>query len=98
MLSTCSGKPLYSLSRDHKPTDTNEQIRIFKEGGKIYRTEMTKIVQKSAQSSSNSNSRDTVIGPLRVFPGKLSVTRTFGDIEAKDPELGGIKNCIGTDP
>ena len=38
VLSTCKGKPLYSLSRDHKPTDSNEQARILKEGGKIYRT------------------------------------------------------------
>lgn len=30
-----------------------------------------------------------IIGPLRVYPGKLSVTRTIGDIEAKDKELGG---------
>ena len=38
ILSTCMGKPLFSLSRDHKPTDLNEQARILKEGGKIYRT------------------------------------------------------------
>jgi len=25
------------------------------------------------------------MGPHRVFPGRLSVTRTFGDIEAKFP-------------
>ena len=45
VLSTCKGKPLYSLSRDHKPTVANEQARIFKEGGKIYRTEMQKILK-----------------------------------------------------
>lgn len=39
-----------------------------------------------------------IIGPLRVFPGKLSVTRTIGDIEAKLPEFGGIANCISTEP
>lgn len=39
-----------------------------------------------------------IVGPLRVFPGKLSVTRTLGDIEAKLPEFGGIRNCISTDP
>ena len=26
-----------------------------------------------------------ILGPHRVFPGRLSVTRTFGDIEAKLP-------------
>lgn len=25
-----------------------------------------------------------IVGPLRVFPGRLSTTRTFGDYEAKD--------------
>jgi len=24
-----------------------------------------------------------ITGPLRVFPGRLSTTRTFGDFEAK---------------
>jgi hypothetical protein len=27
--------------------------------------------------------RDLVVGPLRVLPGRLSVSRTFGDAEAK---------------
>ena len=30
------------------------------------------------------------VGPFRVFPGRLSVCRTFGDAEAKIPSLGGI--------
>ena len=89
ILSTCQGKPLFSLSRDHKPTDPNEQERIMKEGGKIYRTEMTKI---------SGNKDDPTIGPLRVFPGKLSITRTVGDIEAKEKYFGGLPNCIITDP
>lgn len=29
------------------------------------------------------------MGPHRVFPGRLSVSRTFGDIEAKVPKYGG---------
>ena len=36
----------------------------------------------------------SVIGPLRVSPGKLSVSRTIGDIEAKDPKFGGNPNVI----
>lgn len=38
------------------------------------------------------------IGPLRVYPGKLSITRTIGDIEAKEKHFGGLSNCIITDP
>jgi len=30
-----------------------------------------------------------MIGPLRVLPGRLSVSRTFGDAEAKIQNLGG---------
>lgn len=45
---------MYSLSRDHKPTDSGEQKRIFKEGGKIYRTEMVKI-RKDRQCLSMAN-------------------------------------------
>ena len=30
-----------------------------------------------------------MIGPYRVYPGRLSVSRTIGDIEAKDARYGG---------
>ena len=34
------------------------------------------------------------VGPYRVFPGRLSVCRTFGDAESKIPQVGGIENCV----
>lgn len=34
------------------------------------------------------------VGPYRVFPGRLSVCRTFGDVEAKVSSLGGLDNCV----
>ena len=42
----------------------------------------------------NYNKPSSIIGPLRVIPGKLSVSRTIGDIEAKDPKFGGNPNVI----
>ncbi len=42
----------------------------------------------------SNNRNSSVIGPLRVSPGKLSVSRTIGDIEAKDPKFGGNPNVI----
>lgn len=39
-----------------------------------------------------------ILGPHRVFPGRLSVSRTFGDVEAKEPALGGIKDVISSEP
>jgi len=38
------------------------------------------------------------VGPYRVFPGRLSVCRTFGDCEAKLPHLGGIKDVVSCVP
>lgn len=37
-------------------------------------------------------------GPYRVLPGRLSVSRTFGDIEAKDEALGGKKGVVIAEP
>ena len=53
-------------------------------------------------STPNNNNKTTtisiksssVVGPLRVSPGKLSVSRTIGDISAKDPRYGGNPNVI----
>ena len=36
--------------------------------------------------------------PTRVFPGKLSVSRTFGDIEAKSPKHGGNPEVVICQP
>lgn len=35
-----------------------------------------------------------MVGPLRVLPGRLSVSRTFGDIEAKLRRFGGNPNVV----
>jgi protein phosphatase 2C family protein 2/3 len=35
-----------------------------------------------------------IVGPHRVFPGRLSVSRTIGDIEAKSVKLGGNPNVV----
>ena len=40
----------------------------------------------------------TFFGPHRVFPGRLSVSRTFGDIEAKVTSLGGNPNVVIAEP
>jgi len=38
------------------------------------------------------------MGPFRVEPGRLSVSRTIGDIEAKDPRYGGISDVVIATP
>lgn len=37
-------------------------------------------------------------GPYRVLPGRLSVCRTFGDIEAKLPKYGGNPKVVISTP
>lgn len=39
-----------------------------------------------------------IIGPIRVLPGRLSVSRTFGDPEAKLAFRGGNANVVKADP
>ena len=81
LLSGHAGKKLYLLSKDHKPDEDMERRRIVESGGRIY------------QSCTESGDGSMSTGPFRVFPGRLSVSRTFGDFYAKLPELGG---CPGT--
>ena len=40
----------------------------------------------------------TILGPVRVLPGRLSVSRTFGDCMAKMEKYGGNPNVIIPDP
>ena len=62
------------MTKDHKPSNPHEQKRVMEAGGKIYQT--TAITEIEGKY-------DMIVGPLRVFPGRLSTTRTFGDYEAK---------------
>jgi len=39
-----------------------------------------------------------LLGPHRVFPGRLSVSRTFGDLEAKALKYDGNPNVVIAEP
>lgn len=41
---------------------------------------------------------NTILGPYRVLPGRLSVSRTFGDAEAKLVRFGGNPKVIVAEP
>lgn len=70
---------------DHKPGSDEEKERITKAGGKIYHTpSLFPLYQNGEQIS----------GPWRVLPGRLSVSRTFGDVEAKVERFGGMKGVV----
>ena len=76
---------LFSNTTDHKPNSPNEKIRIENSGGKIYQTPSLFPLYQ--------NGKEIEI-PWRVLPGRLSVSRTFGDIEAKDERFGGMKGVV----
>lgn len=82
------GSKIYVCSRDHKPTDDIEKERITQNGGSVYQTQTVARPPNgnaSGMVSGNMFSSPTqiLLGPHRVMPGRLSVSRTFGDIEAK---------------
>lgn len=39
-----------------------------------------------------------LMGPHRVYPGRLSVSRTFGDVQHKHTQFGGLNNVIIATP
>lgn len=48
--------------------------------------------------STEVDANNPFVGPYRVAPGRLSVSRTFGDIEAKYTDLGGLPGVVVCDP
>ena len=93
LLSMENGKKYIEVTKDHKPNSPNELKRIKRYGGNIYQTETT------INNASNPNLEGKIlIGPYRVVPGRLSVSRTIGDVEAKMVKFGGIPNVIIAEP
>jgi protein phosphatase 2C family protein 2/3 len=70
ILASEGAKKVYQITKDHKPSNLFEQKRVMEAGGKIYQT---------TAISSAGGRHDSFVGPLRVYPGRLSTTRTFGD-------------------
>lgn len=78
------GGRLRVITKDHKPEEMAEKIRITTSGGKIYR---------SAKEAGN-DAKNKAAAPYRVFPGHLSVSRTFGDPQAKLLRYGGKPGVV----
>lgn len=87
------GKEIQALSNDHKPNEEGENRRIIENGGRVYQTQTPARLINMPNINCN-NSNQVLLGPYRVFPGRLSVSRTFGDIEAKLPKLGGLQGVV----
>lgn len=89
VLSLNNGEKYVVVTEDHKPSNENEKNRIIQNGGQVYQTQ-TPITDAENESLNG----QILLGPYRVIPGRLSVSRTIGDIEAKGIQFGGNPNVI----
>eukprot|EP00347_Sterkiella_histriomuscorum_P010978 403374213 len=84
------------VTRDHKPNDAIEKERILANGGQVYSRQMMENLLP--YQDMNGEVQEPVNSIFRVNPGRLSVARTIGDIEAKLPQFGGKPNIIISTP
>ena len=97
VVSCSNGKVIKDVTRDHKPNYPHEKERILKNGGSVYQTEIP--LEFESEDDDDDMFKDKVIlGPYRVIPGRLSVSRTLGDAEAKVPSFGGNPKVIICEP
>jgi serine/threonine protein phosphatase PrpC len=89
VLSSHQGEKFESVTNDHKPSEEAEKKRIFKAGGSVYQNNNILLAGPGGPVTQ---------GPVRVMPGRLSVSRTFGDCHAKMERLNGNPNVIIVDP
>lgn len=97
IISINSGQIAMPVSRDHKPSDSAEYQRITAAGGQVYQTITAQSVEQKDKSKKKVDP-EYIIGPIRVLPGRLSVSRTFGDPEAKLAYRGGNPNVVKAEP
>ena len=83
------GKIHRDITRDHKPNTPYEKERIMSNGGQIYQTKTNIKIEENFILRTK-----ILLGPYRVFPGRLSVSRTIGDAEGKIPSIGGNPKVI----
>ena len=62
-------------------------------GGQIYQTKTNIKIEENFILRTK-----ILLGPYRVYPGRLSVSRTIGDAEGKIPLIGGNPNVIISKP
>ena len=106
VISLNNGKIRKDVTRDHKPNYPYEKERIISNGGKVYQTQTylnqngdsSEPIDNDDVSNTEKNTNIILLGPYRVVPGNLSVSRTIGDPAAKLPEYGGNEKVIISEP
>jgi protein phosphatase 2C family protein 2/3 len=87
-MSAASGK-IVQMSTDHKPSNENEFRRIIAAGGDVYQNPTVSKIDDQGRR---------IMAPMRVIPGRLAVSRSFGDCAAKLERWGGNPNCLIAEP
>jgi len=109
LISMQNGLIRRDVTRDHKPNYPYEKERILSNGGNIYQTQtpLNQNIENESQSTEpnpstineNNNLNNLILlGPFRVYPGSLSVSRTIGDASAKLSDFGGNPNVVISEP
>ena len=99
IMSTRRGSFIKQLTVDHKPEDPRETKRVTQAGGNIFRNKSIKRRQFFDPVKKEMVHLEKVrLGPHRVEPGGLSVSRTIGDLPSKDKAHGGNAGCVVPTP
>ena len=87
IISLNHGTSMGYISNQHRPGSIAEYERITEAGGIVYNNYVI-----------NEKGENINMGPFYVDPGKLMVSRAFGDLDAKDCELGGNPRVVISEP
>ena len=89
-----AGGKIYKTEYEYGNKNINNTSNRFSSYNRNNNNNYTSNYNNNRTNTNNNNRSSSVVGPLRVSPGKLSVSRTIGDIEAKDRKYGGNPNVI----
>lgn len=87
VLSCMKGTKVKLITAIHKPSEHEEHVRIINNGGTLSHDY---IMSKTGEP--------VIHGQARVNPGKLLVSRAFGDLDAKCPRIGGNPKVVIVEP
>ncbi|KAL4463283.1 hypothetical protein ABPG74_007284 [Tetrahymena malaccensis] len=76
----------------------NYKLKFKKNNLKIINCRSVIPIYGSVNGNNIQQIQDVIKGPHRAFPGRLAVSRTIGDAEAKLSKYGGIKGVISAEP